>query len=363
MKILYRFILTIIIFSGVEKAIAQNICGSNLALSIIEKKDPEHYKRIMEIEAHTTKLANNMASRSSGVISIPVVVHVLHNGEPIGTGFNISNAQIHSQIDVLNEDFRRQNADASNTPFSFLPVASDVEIEFFLACVDPEGNPTNGIVRTYTTKSSFSISDSNENGIYDDGEEAIAGIKYAPTGSPAWPADKYLNIWVCNLVGDAGLVGYAHWPSQLSSQPNTDGIVVRTTAFGKTGNVVSPNHKGRVTTHEVGHWLNLYHIWGEGGCSSDDFVADTPNQFGRSYYCPPFPQLSCTFSDMFMNYMDLTNDECMNLFTEGQKTRMRALFSSGGVRESFVTCTLIADVCTSPTSISGGGFGLYVREL
>lgn len=154
------------------------------------------------------------------------MIHVLHNGEAVGSGLNISNTQIQSQIDVLNKDFRRLNADASNTPSIFEGVAIDTEFEFVLACTDPNGNPTNGIVRAQTSESDYTRirnSDGSTN-------EVATGIKFAPTGIPAWPTDRYLNIWVCNL--QAGLLGYAQFPDMFEVRPNTDGVVVNRTAFG-----------------------------------------------------------------------------------------------------------------------------------
>ncbi len=271
-------------------------------------------------------------------VTIPVVVHVLHQGEAIGSGLNISMPQIQSQIDVLNEDFRRLNADASNTPGTFTGVVADVGIEFVLACVDPDGYPSDGIIRQQTPFSSFVRIP------YIDGttNEGATGIKFAPTGSDAWPSDRYLNIWVCNLANN--LLGYAQFPDKLDTSPATDGVVITTTAFGRTGNVTAPFNKGRTTTHEVGHWLNLIHIWGDDICG-DDLVADTPTQGAPRYHCPSHPQTSCNSNDMFMNYMDYTNDACMNLFTQGQADRMLALFSPGGARRSFVDCSTLLLAC------------------
>ncbi|WP_143959647.1 M43 family zinc metalloprotease [Litoribacter populi] len=312
---------------------AHRTCGSEINLESIKQNDPDRYQRIMQMEKHVANFSNE---RSLGlltdheVITVPVVVHVLHTGQPIGTGLNISEAQIQSQIDVLNEDFRRLNADASNTPVAFQGVASDPEIEFVLACIDPNGNPTNGILRVQTNVNSFTLVENPDGSV----NEEATGIKFAPTGSPAWPAERYLNIWVCNLGND--LLGYAQFPDMMATQPETDGAVVRTTSFGRIGNVSAPFDQGRTATHEVGHWLNLWHTWGQGGCGSDDFVIDTPNQFGPNFNCPSHPQVSCSSNDMFMNYMDYTDDGCMNIFTQGQRNRMRALFSGGGVRSSFV---------------------------
>ena len=260
----------------------------------------------------------------NGIITIPVVVHVLYNT----AAQNISDAQILSQIDVLNEDFRRLNSDASNTPADFLPVAADSEIEFCMATTDPNGNATDGITRKQTSNSSWSTNDN---------------MKFSSQGgTDAWPTGDYLNIWVCNMSG--GILGYAQFPGGPAA---TDGIVCLTTAFGTTGNVNAPFNLGRTTTHEVGHWLNLRHIWGDGNCNADDFVSDTPTAGGPNYTGAPcsYPgPNSCNdgggdLPDMFQNYMDYSDDGCMNLYTTGQKDRMRALFDPGGARASLLNST------------------------
>ncbi len=232
---------------------AQRTCGSELSMEAIKRNDPERYQRLLQLEQQVAKFSEQktLGLLSSHIITIPVVVHVLHTGQAVGTGLNISAAQIQSQIDVLNEDFRRLNADASNTPTAFEGVAADPEIEFLLACVDPNGNATDGIVRVQTTEGIFTRVE-NPDGTTD---EEATGIKFAPTGSPAWPADRYLNIWVCNLGNN--LLGYAQFPDMMVTQPETDGVVVHTTAFGRIGNVSAPFDQGRTATHEVGHWLNL----------------------------------------------------------------------------------------------------------
>jgi hypothetical protein len=280
-------------------------------LEQLQEKYPEIIQNMQEIEQHTQEYTIN-GVQSRMVVTIPVVVHVVYKTN----AQNISDAQIQSQIDVLNEDFRRLNADRNNTPSVFSGVASDVEIEFCLASVDPDGNSTNGIVRRQTNKPSFS----NDN-----------VKKTNKGGSSPWPTGDYLNIWVCNL---SGYLGYAQFPGGPAS---TDGVVCNFQAFGR-GNqyqLYANYNLGRTATHEVGHWLNLRHIWGDGGCSVDDFVSDTPLAGG-----PNYTGGSCTFPgpnscnegagdlpDMFQNYMDYSDDVCMNLFTSGQKTRMQALFS------------------------------------
>lgn len=315
MKLLKILVLGISAFFSVMVC-GQRGCGT---MEMLEKEllaNPELRTRMEAIENQTRTTFSDIPE----IIYIPVVVHVLYNT----SAQNISDVQILSQIRILNEDFRRTNPDKNNTPSIFQSVAADVQIEFRLATKDPSGNPTTGIVRKYTSVTTFSD---------------YTKMKYnSQGGSDAWNTSKYLNIWVCNLSG--GLLGFATFPGSGGS--STDGIVVTTRAFGDIGDLYSSFNLGRTATHEVGHYLNLYHIWGDGGCGVDDGVADTPVAGGANY-----DGLPCTFPgsnscntgagdlpDMFQNYMDYSDDACMNLFTSGQKDRMRALFGTGGARQS-----------------------------
>ncbi len=287
------------------------------------QKHPDIEDVMEEIEQQIPTNPNTPTSTMvPTIITIPVVVHVLYNTD----AQNISDAQIHSQIQALNEDFRRKNADASNTPNEFLAVAADTEISFCLANVDPNGFTTSGITRTPTANSSFGIDNQ---------------IKQSQLGGKdPWNTDTYLNIWVGNLAGQ--LLGYAQFPGGNAS---TDGVVINYQNFGTTGNVVAPFDLGRTATHEVGHWLNLLHIWGDGGCGVDDGVADTPLASSANIESAPCihpSKNSCVetngpdLPDMFQNYMDYSDDVCMNLFTLGQKHRMRSLFEINGARQSFL---------------------------
>lgn len=241
-----------------------------------------------------------------GLIDIPVVVHVVHsNAEQ-----NVSDAQIHSQIDVLNQDFRASNPDVSKVPAVWKDLVADARLQFHLARTDPLGRPTDGITRT-------------ESAVDDWGTDDL--VKFSLSGGQdAWPADIYLNLWVCQLR--RGLLGYAQFPGGAAS---TDGVVVTHTALGTTGTATAPFDGGRTAVHEIGHWLNLRHIWGDDdeGCSGSDFVADTPNQGGANAGSPTFPHVTCgngPDGDMFMNYMDYTDDAAMFMFTKGQSARMDA---------------------------------------
>tara|TARA_B100001250_G_scaffold9849_1_gene8552 strand:- start:1865 stop:2968 length:1104 start_codon:yes stop_codon:yes gene_type:complete len=311
---------------------AQERCGTTTITKHMMDFYPEYKVEREKVNAETKKwIQDNPQNDNKTIITIPVVVHVVWktNAE------NISDAQIFSQIDILNNDFRRTNIDIINTPDSFAVVAADCQIDFCLATTDPNGNPTTGITRTETTVDQF--------GMFGGGvEESSSG------GKDAWPNDDYLNIWVCNLGN--GLLGYATPPSNWIG--NTDGVVINYPHFGESGNTNAPYHKGRTATHEVGHWLNLEHLWGGGwgaGCSADDDVTDTPNQEEENYGCQSFPHnanaCGTPNGDMFMNYMDYTNDACMNLFTEGQKTRMIAAINQ--YRPNMLTHNL----CNSPTDI------------
>ncbi|MFF0345973.1 M43 family zinc metalloprotease [Kribbella sp. NPDC004875] len=244
--------------------------------------------------------------RFSGVARIPCVVHVVWNTN----AQNISQAQIDSQIDVLNRDYRAANPDTSIVPSVFSGLIEDSRIEFFLATTDPNGQPTTGVTRTQTTSTSFSTDDK---------------VKSSATGGiDPWPTDRYLNIWVCQLGG--GLLGYAQFPG---GPANTDGVVILHSGFGTNGTATAPFDLGRTTTHEVGHFLNLFHIWGDdgSGCSGSDECADTPNAAGPNFGVPTFPHVTCSNGpngDLFYDYMDYTDDRGMVMFTHDQVARMQA---------------------------------------
>ncbi len=261
---------------------------------------------------------------SNEVITIPIVVHVInYTPEP----FEISDAKIQSQIVVLNEDFRKLNPDHVNTPDEFIDLVADIGIEFKLATVDPDGNATTGIIRTEST---VIAGDGQDHG------EAIEERKLYFTdegGQDAWPNDKYLNIWIAdssNHSGDLGLPGYANPPG---SDARIDGVVMDPRVFGTIEPLIAYNNKGRTATHEIGHWLNLIHIYaGQKNCDTSDEVDDTPTQYESYSGHPTHPQASCGSNDMFMNFMDYVADDAMTMFTLGQKERMRALFNEGGFR-------------------------------
>lgn len=324
------------------------------------QNDPSIEQKMTEIETFTQNYIQNAPNLSvnAEILYVPLVVHIVWNSaNPVE---NISDAQIMSQIDVIYKDFRRLNEDADDT----WPQAADMEIEFYLAQQDPDGNPTNGITRTETTVASWGTSDN---------------IKFSSSGGvDAWDPTRYFNFWVGNIGG--GILGYATFPTS-AGDPN-DGIVMSPQYFGssdyeaaagETFYLSAPYDKGRTTTHEMGHYFNLFHIWGDDGsaCSGSDLVDDTPNQGGSTFGCPSGVLTdACATTDpgfMYQNYMDYTDDGCMNLFTEGQKERMRATLAPGGPRDqlnqpldySMTLTSSEVDVCSPADAVFEFTYNTY----
>jgi hypothetical protein len=262
------------------------------------------------------------------VFRIPVVVHVLYNEEL----YNISDEKIHSQIRVLNQDFNKRNTDTTRIPSEFKDLTSSIGIEFHMASVDPSNRPTSGITRTHSSLNGFAGYDPTKTKPV----ESLALFFTNLGGRDAWPTDKYLNIWVVEMSNrheNLGLAGYSHFPG---GDARIDGIVIDPRAFG-TLEPLATNHRfGRTATHEIGHWLNLIHIFGvQEGCQSTDSVADTPPTATHYSGNPTYPQHSCGHSNMFMNFMDYVDDEAMCMFTDGQKQRMLHELKPGGRRTGF----------------------------
>ncbi|WP_066402043.1 M43 family zinc metalloprotease [Flavisolibacter tropicus] len=251
------------------------------------------------------------AKMPAGVIRIPVVVHILEYGNNA-----ISDAIVLSQIEAMNRDFRRKNADTSKIPDRFKSLSADIEIEFALATVDPKGRATTGIVRKKTNIKQWDADDK---------------IKFSASGgSNAWDSKSYLNIWVGAMDR---ILGYSSVPGDA---PEVDGVVLSPSAFGM--GTAAPFNMGRTGTHEVGHWLGLIHMWGDKYCG-DDLVSDTPPQSTYTVGCPSGMRQSCNNGvngTMYMNFMDYADDACMQMFTTGQKNRMRSLFGDGGERASLL---------------------------
>ncbi|WNM17820.1 zinc metalloprotease [Flavobacterium capsici] len=289
-----------------EERVAKRGCASYEVLERQLSENPELALKMNQIEAFTEKAMLTQNRLVNGKIEIPVVVNVLYRT----SAENISNAQIQSQIDVLNADFNAQNSDFNQVPSIFSGVKANVGISFVLDQVN----------RKSTTKTSWGTRD------------AMKSTKKGGL-NPTSPTTK-LNLWVCTIGG--GILGYAQFPGGSSA---TDGVVVDSRYFGVTNNSGSsyPYNLGRTATHEVGHWMNLRHIWGDTTCGNDQ-VADTPLHNTANYGVPTYPHYStCSGNpvEMTMNYMDYTDDRGMYMFTNGQKARMDAIFLSGGPRFSF----------------------------
>lgn len=330
------FFLFFLIFNN---AIAQERCATvpytkQLQQRNIVREDKSRFEEWLQRRISERKIQMDAQQRQAVTYHVPVVVHVIHNGEPIGTGSNISDEQILSQIAVLNRDFQRLNNDATNTPPQFLPVAGSLDIEFVLAKQTPDGLPTTGIVRVKGTRSQWTVNDSYE----------LKSLSY-------WPAEDYLNIWVTTLA--SSYVGFAQFPvsglpglENSSTNRLTDGLVIHYDAFGSIDdgdfNLDPQYNKGRTTTHEMGHFLGLRHIWGDdesesNSCSGTDYVDDTPNQSFSTTGCPTGSRTSCGSENMYMNFLDYTNDACMNLFTAGQVERMITVLENSPRRASLLT--------------------------
>ncbi|WP_397363818.1 M43 family zinc metalloprotease [Olleya sp. R77988] len=320
-------------------------CGSDEYNAKLLQSNPE----MMGSEAFERKMAEkveeinqNRSSNQMVVVTIPIVFHVLHNGEPIGTGPNITDAQVLSQLTVMNEDYRRM---AGTPGFNTNAVGADVEVEFCLAQQDPNGNPTNGINRVNI----------GQNGITETSLADAQNQMDALKPSSVWDPANYMNMWSVAFNGGSGLLGYAQFPG---GPANTDGVVADYRFFGSsdyndgTFNLSAPFDKGRTMTHEVGHFLGLYHTF-QGGCTGTgstggDFCADTPAVATPNYGCVVGTN-SCAAdpgNDMIENYMDYTDDACMNVFTVDQKARIVNVLATQTNRASLTTST----VCTPSTT-------------
>ena len=284
-------------------------CGFDFVQKQLMQQHPEYQLEVTEYIQKLSRLQEEATSRTlPAVITVPVVVHVIHTGQSVGNGANIAIDRINSQIEILNQDYRRNNADADDTPSVYQDIAADTEIQFCLALINPSGAPTTGITRH----------------VYSD----VADIDYIEnTIKPAtsWDSNRYLNIWTIEMPSSS-VIGYSYLPTSTMVGSIRDGVVIDYTSFG----YINSGNQGRTCVHEVGHYMGLQHTWGSTdsngdpiGCSSDDNISDTPNCSGPHYGCPNFGTSSCGDVDMVMNYMEYVNDDCMNLFTEGQKTVMQ----------------------------------------
>ena len=279
---------------------ARRRCGAMAVhMWLLERYEPfrARQRRLEEVTARRRQ--ESLRAAVPKLVTVKVVVNVVHRTDEQ----NVSDAQVKRQISVLNRDFAATNTDKNKVPEVWKGFLTDSRIRFKLASVN----------RKRTTRNGFDTDDS---------------VKYASTGGlAAFQPASHLNLWVCPLSG--GVLGYAQFPGGPAA---TDGVVIDYRAFGTKGTAQAPFNLGRTTTHEVGHYFNLRHIWGDTeDCSGTDFVADTPNAAGPNYGTPTFPSISCSNGpngDMFMNYMDYVDDAAMFMFTAQQVVRMRAALDS-----------------------------------
>lgn len=311
------YLITFLVVSMLSSNLqAQRQCSTHEHHQQMLDQDASYRAARLQIEQFTQAARNFKTDETqTKSITIPVVIHVLYNK----FDDSLTNEQILSQIEVLNKDFQLLNDEVNTIPDEFAKVAAATNIQFQLAKRKPDGSATNGIVRKFTSKISFT--DNND-------------MKFSERGGDnAWDAAQYLNIWVCRLSNN--LLGYAQLPGGAAA---SDGVVINHIAFGTMGTAKYPYNKGRTATHEIGHWLNLAHIWGDkSNCNGNDLVEDTPPQSGPTYGTPKTAPVSCGFNTMYMNFMDYTDDAAMAMFTSGQAERMENLFAAGGFRNSIVT--------------------------
>jgi hypothetical protein len=301
------------------------------------------HERNEEIERFTEGYVRDFdtKARPRAVIKIPVVVHVIWRN----AAGNISDQQIRGQIDTLTRIFRKKNVDVANVPTQkFRDLAADCEIEFCLATRDTLGFPSTGIVRKQTNILNF-------------GDQTAAlgrRVYYSKFGGDdAWRPDRYLNIWVCEF-SEGSLLGFTSPLANAMTKPAEDGCLINVQAFGINANNLVGRNRGRTLVHEVGHYFNLLHIFGtERTCNDDDEVTDTPRQAWANYGCPSFPApVSCPGNggDMYMNFMDYPYDECVLMFTQGQKRRMWAAID--GFRTSLLLRGAACDPFTATSSVA-----------
>jgi Pregnancy-associated plasma protein-A/Secretion system C-terminal sorting domain len=324
-----RSILISILFVLPLLLTAQNLekkCHTSELLENLFTTQPHVRENMEAVNERVTRLmANPQLQARNAEVTIPVVVHIVYHA----SGENISDAQVTSQIEAMTKDFNKENSDITKTPAVFQNLVANCGIRFRLAQRDEQGNSTSGIMRHYSSQLTWGVSED---------------IKMPTKGGFApWNSAKYLNIWVCNMGGRS--IGFASFPGMPAEY---DGVVIDYRTFGTIGAARAPYDKGRTCVHEVGHWLGLYHTWGDAQCG-DDYIHDTPFQESEHKGIPTFPQYSsCKGTktiDMTMNFMEYVNDESMYMFTNGQKEKMWAVLQS--VRPEILSSDGVSKVVTT----------------
>jgi hypothetical protein len=319
-----------------ERCLAQ----SDLLNFIASDPNLEEKFHKQELELKYFKMTNPNSLNRTRIV-IPLVIHIVHRT----FDQNISDLQILDQLDILNRAFSMNNSNLFTVPPQFRHLISDVGIEFCLAQEDPLGNPTNGIIRKQTSIENIGTTKIN-------GTELVIHFS-AYGGSDSWDPEKYLNIWVTEM--DNNIAGSATFPG-MAPYPEADGIIINYKYFGSIGSASQsfPYNEGKTLVHEVGHFFNLFHPWGpsSGGCDLDDFVDDTPLQEGPYFDCHPENSFSCGSEDLVVNFMDYTEDQCLAMFTHGQKERMIAsiqLFRPGLINNLSVCKSSSNNTTTNPS--------------
>ncbi|HEX8061495.1 MAG TPA: M43 family zinc metalloprotease, partial [Cyclobacteriaceae bacterium] len=349
-RLLLLFVLIVYCAMSYAQAPVVDNCGTMAQDAINRLKypsmgTPEQFENAVRLKIAEMESLRKAGRTQATVVTIPIIVHVVHTGETVGTGLNISKAQVQAQIDVLNEDYRRK----IGTPgYNSSPVGADIEVEFCLSPVDQNGKPMAepGIDRIRGANATWT-------------KEQIEGTLKPQT---TWNPNLFFNVWTLKFGGtDANLLGYAQFPDQSGlaglndsgGSASTDGVVVQYSSFGSVDKgtfpvMTAPYNHGRTMSHETGHWLGLRHIWGDGPCAND-YVDDTPTQHAENRGCP-VTKVSCDGVNLEMpqNYMDYSDDACMNIFTQGQKARILAVIEVSPRRKQLITANVCSTVVTAP---------------
>ncbi len=346
--------LTAVLFLFLSTSFSQVIqkrCGTFDEMKVRDQQEPGYLQRVNACFDNAKAIADlNRSNRAAWdtIYRIRCVFHIVYTTPDE----NIPDSVIYSQIEVLNEDYRRQNADTVKTRAIFKDIAADAGIEFYLATTDPNGQPTNGITRTLGTPGFLGF-----NPFTDDMKSTATG------GIDAWPTDRYLNIWVCNVLNGLGVLGYAfppdnapNWPANSGTDSTKQGVVLHYPVVGRnfSAPIDATVAQGKSATHEIGHYLGLRHIWGDGDCTQDDGISDTPLSDAAhqqtcdtsSNTCPDSPT---DFPDMIENYMDYSDDRCLNMFTQEQVGIMRAMLQTS--RAGIATVVTATGIKNNPYDI------------
>ena len=372
MRVFFIFI-SLIVLGSFGKARAQDLCGQRAYMQYLDSIHPGFSASVENTFFTALKQSKIKTKKEQDTIfKINVVFHVVYNNDQQ----NIDDSLIFSQLKVMNDAFRRTNADTINTRDIFKPVAADAGIEFVMATLDPDGNPSNGIVRKETVRQTFGTSPTNLS--------SSDLVKNGNVGSAPWDTEKYLNIWICDLSANGvdALLGYAYPPTGADNwngngsftTADKQGVVCHYKVVGEN-NPESTATGSKTMVHEVGHYLGLRHIWGDGGCGVDDFMDDTPLARRASNGCNKGVN-TCTeaigeqFPDMLENYMDYSSDECQNLFTNDQVAQMRTnlrMFRSGIYEEQVpvppAPAFSLEKSGVYPNPVVDGTLNIYIKEV